>query len=158
MVPKILKKGNWVRVSGRIQFDSFSKELSMMVNAANVIDAKTEPRKDLAPEGEKRVELHVHTKMSAMDGVTDIADYIKQAAQWGHKAIALTDHGVVQAIPDAYHAAKKNDIKVIACALKGYLVEDEPKIAWDEQPLNLNDATLCQIMTSKPLVFRQIMM
>ena len=140
MVPKILKKGNWVRVSGRIQFDSFSKELSMMVNAANVIDAKTEPRKDLAPEGEKRVELHVHTKMSAMDGVTDIADYIKQAAQWGHKAIALTDHGVVQAIPDAYHAAKKNDIKVIY-GVEGYLVEDEPKIAWDEQPLNLNDAT-----------------
>ena len=127
-------------MSGRIQFDSFSKELSMMVNAANVIDAKTEPRKDLAPEGEKRVELHVHTKMSAMDGVTDIADYIKQAAQWGHKAIALTDHGVVQAIPDAYHAAKKNDIKVIY-GVEGYLVEDEPKIAWDEQPLNLNDAT-----------------
>ena len=69
------------------------------------------------------MELHVHTKMSAMDGVTDIADYIKQAAQWGHKAIALTDHGVVQAIPDAYHAAKKNDIKVIY-GVEGYLVED----------------------------------
>ena len=87
MVPKILKKGNWVRVSGRIQFDTFSKELSMMVNAANVIDAKTEPRQDLAPEGEKRVELHVHTKMSAMDGVTDISDYIKQAAQWDIKPL-----------------------------------------------------------------------
>lgn len=107
MVPKLLAKGNWVRVSGKIQFDTFSKELSMMVNAVNVIDAKTEPRKDLAPEGEKRVELHVHSKMSAMDGVTDIGDYIKQAAKWGHKAIALTDHGVVQAIPDAYHAAEK---------------------------------------------------
>ncbi len=127
-------------ILGRIQFDTFSKELSMMVNAATLIDAKTEPRKDLAPEGEKRVELHVHSKMSAMDGVTDIADYIKQAAKWGHKAIALTDHGVVQAIPDAYHAAKKNDIKIIY-GVEGYLVEDEPKLAWNDQPISLNDAT-----------------
>ena len=58
-------------------------------------------------------------------------DYIKQAAKWGHKAIALTDHGVVQAIPDAYHAAKKNDIKVIY-GVEGYLVEDEPLLAWNE--------------------------
>ncbi|MTL87091.1 PHP domain-containing protein, partial [Turicibacter sanguinis] len=140
MVPKLLAKGNWVRVSGKIQFDTFSKELSMMVNAVNVIDAKTEPRKDLAPEGEKRVELHVHSKMSAMDGVTDIGDYIKQAAKWGHKAIALTDHGVVQAIPDAYHAAKKNDIKIIY-GVEGYLVEDEPLLAWNEKSIPLNDAT-----------------
>ncbi len=140
MVPKILKKGNWVRVSGRIQFDTFSKELCMMVNAANLIDAKVEERKDLAPEGEKRVELHVHTKMSAMDGVTDISSYISQAAKWGHRAIALTDHGVVQAIPDAYHAAKKNDIKIIY-GVEGYLVEDRPKIAWAEQDISLNSAT-----------------
>ncbi|MCL1949397.1 MAG: PolC-type DNA polymerase III, partial [Turicibacter sp.] len=139
-VPKILKKGNWVRVSGRIQYDTFSNELSMMVNSAQVIEVKQESRKDLAPEGEKRVELHLHTKMSAMDGVTDIGDYVKQAAAWGHKAIALTDHGVVQAIPDAYWAAKKNGIKIIY-GLEGNLVEDCPRLGWKDQPISLEDAT-----------------
>lgn len=60
----------------------------------------------------------MHTKMSAMDGVTDISAYIAQAAKWGHRAIALTDHGVVQAIPDAYHAAKKMILKLFT-GLKG---------------------------------------
>ena len=138
MVPKVLAKGNWVRVSGRIQFDTFSQELCMMVNAATVIESKKEARQDLAPE--KRVELHVHTKMSAMDGVTDIATYIQQAAKWGHKAIALTDHGVVQGIPDAYYAAKKNDIKIIY-GLEGNLVEDRMRLGWNEQPLDLERAT-----------------
>ena len=140
MVPKILAKGNWVRVSGRIQFDTFSHELSMMVNAAIIVEGKKEERLDLAPEDEKRVELHVHSKMSAMDGVTGITDYIKQAAKWGHKAIALTDHGVVQAIPDAYYAAKKNNIKVIY-GLEGNLVEDKPLLGWSEQSVDLEGAT-----------------
>jgi len=140
MVPKVLKKGNWIKVQGRIQYDTFSNELSMMVNSAEIIEVKVEERKDLAPEGEKRVELHLHTKMSAMDGVTDIGDYIKQAAKWGHKAIALTDHGVVQAIPDAYHAGKKNNIKVIY-GLEGNLVEDMPRLGWKSQPIPLEDAT-----------------
>lgn len=140
MVPKILGKGNWIRVSGRIQFDTFSQELCMMVNAAEIIQAKREERQDLAPENEKRVELHVHSKMSAMDGVTDIGTYIQQAAKWGHKAIALTDHGVVQAIPDAYYAGKKHDIKVIY-GLEGNLVEDRPRLAWSEQPIDLESAT-----------------
>ncbi|MGL4372336.1 MAG: exonuclease domain-containing protein, partial [Turicibacter sp.] len=138
--PKMLGKGNWVKISGKIQFDTFSKELVMMANSVNIISAKTEPRHDLAPEGEKRVELHVHTKMSAMDAVSSIGDYVAQAAKWGHKAIALTDHGVVQAIPDAYSAAKKNNIKVIY-GVEGYLVEDEPKLAWNEKPVDLADAT-----------------
>jgi len=140
MVPKILAKGNWIRVSGRIQFDTFSQELCMMVNAATFIEAKQEERQDLAPDNEKRVELHVHSKMSAMDGITDIADYIKQAAKWGHKAIALTDHGVVQAIPDAYYAAKKNGIKMIY-GLEGNLVEDRPLLGWNDQPIDLDSAT-----------------
>ncbi|HAX73639.1 MAG TPA: PolC-type DNA polymerase III, partial [Firmicutes bacterium] len=138
--PKILGKGNWVKVSGKIQFDTFAKELVLMANSVNIISAKTEPRQDLAPEGEKRVELHVHSKMSAMDAVTDISEYVKQAAKWGHKAIALTDHGVLQAIPEAFSAAKKNDIKVIY-GVEGYLVDDLPEVAWNNSPIKLNDAT-----------------
>lgn len=104
-----IKTGSWFYVYGDAQFDSFSKELTML--ARGIVRTYVSERTDTAPE--KRVELHAHTQMSQMDAVTPVKDLIERAAKWGHTAIAITDHGVVQAYPDAYQAAKKAGIKII---------------------------------------------
>ncbi|MCL0077681.1 PolC-type DNA polymerase III [Peptococcaceae bacterium] len=114
-----IKDGFWVKIGGAVQHDRYSQELVLLFKDVNLI--QEEKRCDNARE--KRVELHLHTKMSAMDGVLDVSDAIKRAAEWGHKAIAITDHGVVQAFPEAYKAAKKAGIKVIY-GLEGYLIND----------------------------------
>jgi DNA polymerase-3 subunit alpha (Gram-positive type) len=136
---KILGKGNWVRVGGKVKYDDFKKEVTMSVEHAKLIDSpETEVRMDHAKE--KRVELHLHSKMSAMDGVTHISDYIATAAKWGHKALALTDHGVVQAIPEAFSAAKKHGMKMIY-GLEANFVEDQPLIGWNDAEIDLATAT-----------------
>ncbi|GAB6157596.1 PolC-type DNA polymerase III [Desulfotomaculum varum] len=114
-----LQKGQWLLVRGPVQYDKFSQELTVMAYDINLADAPV--RQDNAPE--KRVELHLHTKMSAMDSVCSAADVITQAAAWGHPAVAVTDHGVVQAFPEAYAAAKKAGIKLIY-GVEGYLIDD----------------------------------
>ena len=104
-----VKDGMWVAIRGSVQFDTFARDLVVMAN-----DLKEVPpyrREDTAEE--KRVELHLHTAMSAMDGVYEPAVLVKQAAQWGHPAVAITDHGVLQGYPDAYAAGQKHGIKVI---------------------------------------------
>lgn len=138
-IPKILGKGNWVRVGGKVKHDNFKKEVTMSVESAKLIDSPVGAER-MDDADEKRVELHVHTKMSAMDGVTEMANYVKTAAKWGHKAIALTDHGVVQAIPDAYQAAKKHGIKMIY-GVEGHLVEDQPLLGWNDAAIDLSSAT-----------------
>ena len=101
-VRKKLKTGNYILVQGRPQFDTYAKELGIMINNINTADKpEKESRKDLAEE--KRVELHLHTKMSAMDGVSSISDILAQALNFGHKAIAITDHAVAQSFPEALH-------------------------------------------------------
>ncbi|GAB6098853.1 PolC-type DNA polymerase III [Halanaerocella petrolearia] len=118
-------KGKWVKVQGNVEFDTYDQEL--MLKPYNVVSSSpiTE-RKDEAED--KRVELHLHTKMSDMDSVLDVEDAIEQAAEWGHSAVAITDHGVVQSFPEAYSAAQDKDIKVIY-GLEAYLVDDgEPII------------------------------
>lgn len=119
---KQIKPGKWVRVCGDAQYDSFIREIS--VKAQCIIEDKAPKEVDDAPE--KRVELHLHTKMSNMDAVSDVSDLVKQAAAWGHKAIAITDHGVVQAYPEAYLTVKKDklDIKILY-GLECYLVNDD---------------------------------
>lgn len=114
-----LKVGDFVRVRGAASFDTFEK--SIVITGKDIIKIKKEPRSDLSDD--KRIELHIHTKMSAMDGLIDTTELIKKAAEWGHKAIAITDHGVVQAFPDAMSAGKKYGIKVIY-GVEGYLVDD----------------------------------
>ncbi len=96
-----VKKGMWLRVQGKMSYDRFSNENVLQPQAIMVIDAPK--RRDTAPE--KRVELHLHTTMSAMDALTNTAAAVKQAAAWGHRAIAITDHGVLQSFPDAMYAA-----------------------------------------------------
>ena len=115
----VLKKGMWVKVRGPAQQDKFSQELSIM--AWDINPAEFQARQDNAEE--KRVELHLHTKMSSMDGVAVVGEVVRTAAQWGHKALAVTDHGVVQAFPDAYEAGSKHGVKIIY-GIEGYLVDD----------------------------------
>ncbi|GGG12098.1 PolC-type DNA polymerase III [Paenibacillus abyssi] len=108
----LLSNGKWIKARGRVEYDRFMQEpeLVMMPNDLHEVKAPAE-RKDDAEE--KRVEFHLHTTMSTMDAVTPIDAYIKTAAKWGHKAIAVTDHSNVQCYPDAYKAAKKNGIQVL---------------------------------------------
>ncbi|MBE3575938.1 MAG: PolC-type DNA polymerase III [Firmicutes bacterium] len=116
-----LPPGQWVRVRGSTQMDPYSHELNLL--AQDIVTWPAPPgRQDQAPE--KRVELHLHTKMSAMDATTDAEAAIKLAARFGHPAVAVTDHGVVQAFPEAYAAAKKAGIKLIY-GLEGYLIEKD---------------------------------
>ena len=113
-----IKKGMYVKVKGNVQYDNFSKENVLMVNSIN--KAKKKSRMDNSEE--KRVELHMHTKMSTMDGMTEAKTLIKTAMDWGHKAIAVTDHGNVQAFPEAMHTAG-DKIKVIY-GVECYLADD----------------------------------
>ncbi len=115
-----LKKLGAVRISGTAQYDTYAKEVCVSIR--DMMKAKISVHKDEAEE--KRVELHAHTSMSAMDGICKPGELIGRAAAWGHKAIAITDHGVVQAYPEAYSAGKKHNIKVIY-GMEAYL-EDEP--------------------------------
>ena len=119
LIPK-LKEGQYVSVYGDVQYDSFIKET--VIFAIDIQKAKKKQRMDEAST--KRVELHLHTQMSALDAVTSASELVKRAAEWRHPAVAITDHGVLQAYPEAYAAGKKNKIKVIL-GVEGYLVEDK---------------------------------
>ncbi|HLU21867.1 MAG TPA: PolC-type DNA polymerase III [Bacillaceae bacterium] len=123
-----VKKGMWVRVRGSVQNDTFVRDLVMIANDINEIKPKS--RHDLADEDEKRVELHLHSPMSQMDAVTSVSKYVEQAKKWGHKAIAITDHAVVQSFPEAYSAGKKNDIKILY-GLEANLIDDGVPIAYN---------------------------
>ena len=114
-----------LKIQGNAQYDSFAREMGVIANVIIEIPAVDEnARKDNAEK--KRVELHLHTKMSQMDAMSTATDLIKRAASWGMKAIAITDHGVVQAFPEANKTVKDNklDIKVIY-GVEAYLIADE---------------------------------
>ena len=114
-----MKQGAWIKARGNYRYDDFKKEMTLMVS--DIVRAEAPKRVDTAER--KRVELHMHTQMSTMDATASASDLIKQAAQWGHPAVAITDHGVVQAFPEAFGAAKKNNIKLIP-GCEGYLIDD----------------------------------
>ncbi|HZK01632.1 MAG TPA: PolC-type DNA polymerase III, partial [Anaerovoracaceae bacterium] len=123
-----LKEGDWIKARGRVEYDSF--EGADVIRAKDIEKTHVMVKTDTAPK--KRVELHAHTKLSTMDGLADVEDLITAAANFSHNAVAITDHGVVQAFPDAakFVENKKLDIKIIY-GLEGYLVDDE-KIKDDE--------------------------
>ena len=104
------KGGPHLKIQGVLNMSRFEGE--MVLEPLGIVETKKETRKDNAPEGEKRVELHLHTRMSAMDALTDAGEAVKRAISWGHPAIAITDHGVLSAFPDAWHA-EDGKIKVI---------------------------------------------
>ena len=133
---KALSVGKWVRAQGRIEEDTFVRDLVMMMS--DIEEIKKNPKQDKAEE--KRVEFHLHSSMSQMDGIPNISSYVEQAAKWGHQAIAVTDHNVVQAFPDAHAAAEKNDIKMIY-GMEGMLVDDGVPIAYKPKDRNLKSAT-----------------
>lgn len=127
-VTKRLKNAKGIKIEGTAQFDPFSKELGVIANT--IIETpgrKKDKRMDNASE--KRVELHMHTQMSQMDGMTSAKDLIKRAMSWGMKSIAITDHGVVQAFPEAHKLLGRDnpDMKVIY-GVEAYLVPDKTPI------------------------------
>lgn len=124
-----LKKGVWVKIRGPVQQDRYTQELTLMARDINLVDniSRTDDAK------EKRVELHLHTKMSSMDGITGIEDAVKTAARWEHRALAITDHGVVQAFPEAYEAGRKHGVKIIY-GMEGYLIDDGVPIVIKPKP------------------------
>ena len=115
-----LKDGKYLKIKGEVQFDKYAKEINIMTRDISIASA---PLGKMDTAKEKRVELHLHTQMSRMDGITPVKKYINRALSWGHKAIAITDHGVVQAFPEAMECAKGKDIKIIY-GVEGYLIDD----------------------------------
>ena len=119
-----IQKGTFIKLKGVANYDTFEREVTISyITGIKKIPDFTTSRMDMAPT--KRVELHCHTKMSNMDAVSDCTELLKRAEKWGHKAIAITDHGVVQGFTDAYHAVqdKKYSGKVIY-GCEAYIVDD----------------------------------
>lgn len=123
-----ISEGKILKLSGKVQLDTYAgNEKTLMINTVNIIEKEATKKEDTAEE--KMVELHTHTKMSEMVGVTDVEDLIKRAKEYGHKAIAITDYSVVHSYPAAYKTAKKlskddDKMKVIfGCEM--YMIDDE---------------------------------
>ena len=133
-----IKKDAFLKIRGVTTIDKFDSELTIgsIYGIKKISDFRT-ARMDYSPA--KRVELHCHTKMSDMDGVSDVKDIIKRAIKWGHKAIAITDHGNVQSFPDANHAVPKDsDFKVIY-GVEAYLVDDLKSFVENAKGQSLSD-------------------
>ncbi|BAU27709.1 DNA polymerase III catalytic subunit PolC type [Aneurinibacillus soli] len=138
-VPKLnlLKNGMWIRVRGPVQEDTYARELVMTARDLKQVKPAAS-RMDTAEE--KRVEFHAHTNMSAMDGIASADRIVKQAAEWGHKAIAITDHAVAQAFPEAFSSGKKHGIKVLY-GIEANVVPDTAVIVHQPQERELADDT-----------------
>lgn len=119
----VLKEDDYGMLQGDVIYDSFSKCMVIMFRSFTLL--RKEVRMDNSKE--KRVELHLHTQMSSMDGISSVKKLFNRAKEWGHKAIAITDHGVVQGFPEAMYLGKELDLKVIY-GVEGYLIDDKQNI------------------------------
>lgn len=134
-----LKTGAFLKIKGVTVNDTFDRELTIgsVVGVMKIPDFTTARMDNSA---RKRVELHCHTKMSDMDGVSDVKDIIKRAKKWGHRALAITDHGCVQAFPDANHALDHGDDFKVIYGVEGYLVDDLKEIVTGDKGQRLDGA------------------
>lgn len=132
-----MEKGMWVKVRGGVQNDTFVRDLVMMGNDIQEIRPN---RVQDNWEGKKRIELHAHTTMSQMDAIVSANDLVKRAKEWGHEALAITDHAVVQSYPEAYATGKKLGVKILF-GLEANLIDDGVPIAYNEQHRLLQEDT-----------------
>ncbi|MDF2722264.1 MAG: polC, partial [Paenibacillus sp.] len=135
----LLADGKWIRARGKVEYDKFMMTPELVMIPSDLTEVVGPPERFDDAE-EKRVELHLHTTMSTMDAVTPIDEYIKLAAKWGHKAIAITDHGNVQAYPEANKAAKKHGIKMIY-GMEANVIDDAIPVVLNAGEESLADAT-----------------
>jgi DNA polymerase-3 subunit alpha (Gram-positive type) len=126
------EKGDYIQIIGQTQYDEYEKQLVIRIESMQKVQEEVK-RMDTAKE--KRVELHLHTGMSAMDGINSFKEYARKAKFWGHKAMAITDHGVVQGYPEAMDCSDDN-FKVIY-GMEGYLVNDTVNIVYNCEGINL---------------------
>lgn len=131
-------EGKYVRIRGESQIEKFNGELIVSIKFFDLLPDPFLPEDNY--EGDKRIEFHLHTKMSMMDGVSTMDEYVSLAASMGHKAIALTDHGVVQAYPEAQKAGKKYGVKIIYGA-ELYLIDTKLKYITNGAPILLSQAS-----------------
>lgn len=136
-VAKQIQAGVWCRVRGTVARDNFKQDLVMQLN--DFIEIPTQNVREDKSE-RKRVEFHAHTNMSQMDAIPSAASLVAQAAKWGHKAIAITDHGGLQAYPEAHQAGKKYGVKIIY-GVEANLVEDKIPIVYNEVDVNMYEST-----------------
>ena len=126
-VKAVIQVGMFLKIKGVTTIDKFDGELTLgSIAGIKKGEDFTSRRTDNSLE--KRVELHCHTKMSDMDGVSDVKSIIKRAKKWGMSAVAVTDHGCVQAFPDANHALDKDDPFKVLYGVEGYLVDDTKQL------------------------------
>lgn len=136
-IVKRLQECDGVMVKGDCRYDTFAHETTLMVNSLVKYDI---PKREDNSE-EKRIELHLHTQMSNMDAVSSATALIQRAAEWGHPAVAVTDHGVVQAYPEAFGAAKKFGIKLIP-GVEGYLTDEDQIVRSENEDKRLLDTPI----------------
>lgn len=133
-----IREGMWLRVEGSVQEDTFLNDLVIMASRVNEVDHQF--RQDQMPEDQRRIELHTHTQMSQTDGTNSATEIVARAAEWGHPAVAITDHGNVYAFPEAYAASKQYQIPIIY-GMEAYLVDDGEPVAYDLRDIELSEAT-----------------
>lgn len=145
-----VKKGEWYKFEGSVRYDTFEKELALYAMNINMGKGPSK-RKDEAEV--KRVELHCHTTMSDMDGMTSAKALVKRALSWGHKALAITDHGVLQAFPEAMETARGTDLKVIY-GVEGYLMDDASEVVLNPKGQSLDDTFIVFDIETTGLSFK----
>ncbi len=123
-----VKKGSFLIIRGRAEYNDYAHEVIVSADSVALTEDFRAKRVDESPE--KRVELHMHTQMSAMDAVTSAKELIERAISWGHKAVAITDHGVVQSYPDGMKASNNNEKIKVIYGIEGYLVDDSKMITY----------------------------